>query len=682
MSLVQRAITRLYLGISQQEVSNRIEGQSTNIINMLTDISSGVKRRNPTELVKGSMSVSDRLHYIHSYNRGNDEAYIFLIDGTDSSLKILDSEGNSKTVIIDSGVSAYLSSTLPNQDSFRTLTVGDTTFIVNTTKVCALSSSRDEQFEQNYEHPFYWINKSYDNGADEGYDYNLMTATTNSVKTTTGASNLATSLGADWEARGSIVFSKTARTSTYPFAWSDSYGSQASQGFHGTAQKLADLPNDMSGFEDDYEIILEVTGTDTNNFTNFWVKFVDGVWKETRKPYMQNTINNTTMPIKVVRQADGTFRASFIDYSKRTVGDENTALVPSFIGKTIKDVFFFKNRLCFVANENVIMSEVGNYYNFFPTTVSDVLDSDPIDFSVDSTDVSVLNFAVPFSNQVLLMSESSQFRLQSDTVLSPNNVSVSISTNYDSVTNVRPIGLASSLFFLSKGVNGMSLREYFVDSQSATNIATDVTGHVSKLLPNNIVNMVGNTNENIIFILSSDYPDTLFVYKFYTNGNERLQTAWSKWKFGGSIKNITILDNHLYLLIKRDSSMNLERIDYSSNSNTTEFLDNGSIPYESSLTLSEIVLKDANGKLIQSAKAPLLYKTFQLKSKEGSRYKVQINHKIRDRVVEKYALSDHKFLLQGKTSETELTIVSSDEHPLEFHTATIELNYNLRAKVV
>lgn len=682
MSLIQKAITRLYLGESQQEVSNRIEGQSTKIINMLTDITSGVKRRNPTTLVKDNLGVSDRVHFIHSYNHGVDEEYIFLIDGLSSTLRIFDSAGNEKTLIVDAGVSSYLTSTLANQDSFRALTVGDTTFIVNTTKVCSMSSVRDGRFEQNYEHPFYWISKSYDNGSGTGYDYFLMGQSTNSVRSTNGASQLATALGTEWEAKGSIVFSKAVRNSSYNFTWSDSYGSQASEGFHGTAQKLADLPNDMAGFEDTYEIILEVTGTDTNNFTNFWVKFIDGVWKETRKPYMQNTIDNTTMPIKVIRQSDGTFRASFIDYSKRTVGDENTALEPSFIGKTIKDVFFFKNRLCFVSNENVIMSEVGNYYNFFPTTVSDVLDSDPIDFSVDSTDVSILNYAVPFSNQVLLMSESSQFRLQSDAVLSPNNVSVSISTNYNSVTNVRPIGLASSLFFLSKGVNGMSLREYFVDTQSSTNIATDVTGHVSKLLPNNIINMVGNTNENIIFILSSDKPNTLFVYKFYTNGNERLQTAWSTWEFEGSIKNITILDNRLYLLIKRGLVINLEKIDYSSNANVSSYLDNGSIPYESSLTLSEIVLKDANGKLIQSAKAPLLYKTFQLKSKEGSKYKVRINHKIRDRVVEKFALSDHKFLLQGKTSETELTIASSDDAPLEFHTATIELNYNLRAKVV
>jgi len=681
MSLIQHSISKFYLGMSQQEVSNRIEGQSTDIVNMLTDISTGVKRRSPTELVKSNIISSEGNQFIHSYKRGMEEEYLLIIDGMSSSIQIFDSMGNAKTLVVDSGVETYIASAVSNQDTFRALTVGDTTFLVNTTKECKMSSVIDGSFEQNLQHPFYWVKRSYDNGSGGGYSYNLMGHTATSTSTLTVASTLATSLGTGWEAKGSIVFSTAVRDSSFNFVWSDSYGSQASEGYQGTAQKLSDLPNNMEGFEDTYDIILEVTGTDTNSFTNFWVKYVDGVWRETHKPYLKNTIDSSTMPIKIVRQADGTFRASYIDYSKRTVGDENTALEPSFIGKSIKDVFFFKNRLCFVSDENVIMSEVGSYYNFFPTTVTDVLDSDPIDFAVDSTDVSVLNFAVPFSNQVLLMSESSQFRLQPDSVLSPNNVSVSISTNYNSIVNVRPIGLASSLFFLSKGVNGMSLREYYVDSQSVVNIATDVTGHVSNLLPNNIINMVGSTNENIIFILSGESPNTIYVYKFYTNGNERLQTSWSKWEFGGEVKNITILNNYLYLLIKRGSVINLEKIDYSANSEVTSYLDIGTIPYTSSLTLSEVVLKDNNGRLIQSAKAPLLYKTFQLKSKVGSTYKVSIKHKIRDRVVEKFALSDHKFLLQGKTSETELTVISSDDKPLEFHTATIELNYNLRARV-
>lgn len=397
---------------------------------------------------------------------------------------------------------------------------------------------------------------------------------------------------------------------------------------------------------------------------------------------MKNSIDNTTMPIKLVRQADSTFKASFIDYGERLVGDETTSSEPSFIGKTIKSIFFFKNRLCFVSDENIIMSEVGSYYNFFPTTVTDVLDSDPIDVSVDSNNVSLINHAVPFDNRVILLSSTSQFSLSADKVLSPNDVSIMSTTNYSSSSVVSPIGVGSSLFFLSTTLKGTSLMEYYVNNSQENTVALDVSGHTPEYIPNSIVNMVGNTNQNIIILLSNETPDTLYVYKYYNNGNDRIQTAWSKWVLGGTISNITMLSDYLYIIIDRGTGNKLERIDYSSNSTVSSFLDNGSVSYESSVKLSELVLKDANGKLIQSAKAPLIYRTFQLKSKKNSVYKVSIENKVSSRLVERFALKDNKFLVQGKSNEIDITVRSVDGNPLEFHTYTLEANYNIRSKVI
>lgn len=680
MSLIQKAISSLYLGVSQQETTNRIDGQVSEMINMMPEVSKGVSRRNPTEFL-ASIPVSSSM-FMHSYSRGdNEEEYIIFIDGITSSILVFTSDGVQVPVVLDAGVNAYLAST-NSIASFKALTVGDTTFLINKNKVCQMLNTYDGVAEENYQHPFYWIKRTYDNGSGTGYDYTALTATTNSVKSTTAVSSLATSLGAGWIAQGSILFSTTTRNSSYNFTWSDSYGSQASEGFHGTAQKLADLPNDMAGLDATYNIILEIVGDEQNSFTNFWVRYEDGTWKETRKPYMKNSIDNTTMPIKLVRQADSTFKASFIDYDERLVGDETTSSGPSFIGKTIKSLFFFKNRLCFVSDENIIMSEVGSFYNFFPTTVTDVLDSDPIDVAVDSNNVSLINHAIPFDNNVILLSASTQFSLTADKVLSPNDVSIMSTTNYSSSGIVSPIGVGSSLFFLSTTLKGTSLMEYYVNNSQESTVALDVSGHTPEYIPSSIINMVGNTNQNIIIMLSSESPDTLYVYKYFNNGNDRIQTAWSKWVFGGSISNIAMLSDYLYIIINRGSGNTLERLDYSSNSTVGSFKDNGSIQYESSVKLSELVLKDANGKLIQSAKAPLIYRTLQLKSKRNSVYKVIIENIVANRVVERFALKDNKFLVQGKSNEIVITVKSVDENPLEFHTYTIEANYNIRSKII
>lgn len=677
--LVQKATTSVYRGVSQQDKSNRLEGQVSESINMLHSVERGVSRRNPTEFVGLLNGVSSN-SFIHTYARGDGtEEYIISIDNTTGTISVFDTNGTKKTVNSNVDVATYLQQGIQGIDTYKALTVGDTTFILNKNVVSTMSTIIDGVQDAHKLHPFYWVKRSFDNGAGVGYKYYLNGQTATGTETTDIANSLVTALGVNFKRFGSIVVSKLKPTK---WTWSDSYGSLASEGFWGVADKVTDLPNTMSGAESEYDFIVEIQGDPDNSYNNFWVKYTNDHWKETVKPYLKNRINNKTMPIKLTRIANGTFLAELIDYSPRTVGDEITAVEPSFIGKRISDMFFFKNRFCLLANENVIMSETGAFYNFFPTTVTDVLDSDPIDVSVDSNTVSLLHHAVPFDNKVILLSKEAQFSLQADKVISPNDVSIPNTTNYNTLTNVSPVSLGNSLFFLSDSLKGISLREYYVSTESNSNVAVDVSGHASEYIPSNASKVVGNTNQDIIFIISPDTADTIYVYKFYNDGKDRIQTAWFKWVFSGSISNISILGNYLYILIDRGNGVQLEKLDYSNNSLVTSFKDNGAINYLSAIELSELVLKDREGKTIENARSPLLYKTFQLTSKEGSTYKVNIHNSINDRVVERFALKDNKFLVQGKTSDLSISIQSVDDKLLEFHTYTFEVNYNPRSKLI
>ena len=61
------------------------------------------------------------------------------------------------------------------------------------------------------------------------------------------------------------------------------------------------------------------------------------------------------MPIVIQRTATTTFTVKQFTYADRAVGDDTTNPIPSFVGKRINKVLFFRNRLAFLAGENVIM---------------------------------------------------------------------------------------------------------------------------------------------------------------------------------------------------------------------------------------------------------------------------------------------------------------------------------------
>ncbi|MGL5752324.1 MAG: hypothetical protein ACRCXT_17445, partial [Paraclostridium sp.] len=209
--------------------------------------------------------------------------------------------------------------------------------------------------------------------------------------------------------------------------------------------------------------------------------------------------------------------------------------------------------------------------------------------------------------------------------------------------------------------------------------------HIDGYLPKNINKVIGSTNKDIVMITSSNEPSSVYVYKFYSNGTERVQTAWSKWTFTGEILDMFLMDEYIYFL-KKDSRVtnkwSLERMDYSTNSQVTNFMDAYGTPYISFVELAEVVLQDGNSKIIVNARSPLMYRTIQLISTENSKYQIRVKNKIRERVAKNVSVQDNKILVQGKSNEIDLFIESVDGEPLEFHTYTIELNYNGRAKII
>lgn len=688
MALILENISSLYRGVTKQDQDNRLKGQVTESVNMMHSVEKGITRRNPLELVKESITIANGVGKLHSYARGDgEEEYIMNI--TSNGVEVFSASGVPQTVTYDTGFDKSWFSTNGKRadETFRAITVGDTTFITNRELICAMSNVRSGTENSHLNNPFYWLKRSFDNGDGEGYSYTVNGNTVNSTKTSDGAIALASALnsansgGISWEVHGSVIVGKGKPS---VFDWSDSFGSQASHGFWGVTEKLEDLPSTLSGAEDipNTDFRIEIQGDVNNQYTAYWMKWDGKSWDESREPYQYNTIDKTTMPIRILRQADNSFKVFYNDYDERLVGDSNTASEPSFIGKSISSLFFFKNRLCFLGGENVIMSETGSYYNFFPTTVRDILDSDPIDVAVDSIDVARLQNAVPFNNNVVLFSSNGQFSLTAEKVLSPTDVSITSTTNYNSSTLVSPISLGSSIFFPSETNTGTSVREYYVDASGASNTAVDISAHADGYIPKNIVSLEGNTNNNILFLLSKDDNKSIYIYKYFNDGQERIQTAWFRWVFNDDILGMTLIDKYLYVLQSKLGVTKLSRIDFTSGKLDTVYKDFGTEMYESSVTLSRLTVTDQEGNTVKDSRSPLMYKTFKLTSVEGSTYKVKVDHKIRNRVVEKFAIKDNKFLVKGKSTEVELSILSVDDKPLEFHTYAMEANYNLRSQII
>lgn len=328
----------------------------------------------------------------------------------------------------------------------------------------------------------------------------------------------------------------------------------------GSKQKFSDLPTSGQVNDDVWEIV----GVEASLYDNYYVKWVasKGVWAECLRPSLQPSLDPATMPVALKPKISGGFEIVLVNWVDRLVGDDISAKLPSFVGKQIRDMFFYRNRLGFTSDENVILSRSGDFFNFFVTTARASVDDDPIDVAVSHTKSAIINFAIPFNTVLLLFSDGVQFQLTSQSVLTPKTVNVTQITEFDSRSTVRPVVSGKSLYFAVDRKPWSAIKEYFVEPLTYVNNATDSTAHCPQYIPEGVLQIGTTTAEDIVTVLSETEGNALYVYRYYEDADKnKLQAAWSKWIFGtGTILFHVILDNTLYMVVNRGGVFNIERM--------------------------------------------------------------------------------------------------------------------------
>lgn len=579
--LTTKSIPNLINGVSQQPDSLRYATQCEAQENAYPSIVEGLTKRLPTEHHLNTGITSTGKTFVHTINRDTTERYSVIL--RDDSIQVFDLVNkNAETVDTPDGVT-YLNTS--NADTaFRVITIADVTFIVNTETTIAMASDSTPASVNTYE-ALVFIKQ----GSTGSYEVTVNGTTKTQTATAdynADATSLAASInsisGITATAGGSVIY--VVGTSDFTISSTFTKGTDHIHTFKGSAQRFADLPT----FAKD-GMILKIDGDPTDGIDDYYVKFVttgatgdiaEGTWEECPEPSVASALkfDAATMPHILIRQADSTFvfkKADGVthdgyDYSafkwgERQVGDLLTEPNPSFIGETINDVVLFKNRLGFLASESVIFTEASEFFNFWRTTVIDLLDTAPIDVAVANRRVSILRHGVPLVEKLILFSEDAQFVLQGTTTLTPKTVSIAQTTSYDALRNCEPVISESSIFFPFNRGAYSGVREYYPSSTTENTFnGTDISAHIPKYLVGNIKQMTSATHENVIACLVDGDTDSIYVYNYYDQGNERIQSAWHRFSFGTDVEvlGIDFVDTDLFIVSQRTQGVFIEKLPF------------------------------------------------------------------------------------------------------------------------
>jgi len=317
-------------------------------------------------------------------------------------------------------------------------------------------------------------------------------------------------------------------------------GDTAMTAFQDTVPNVSDLPLQCrNGYK------VRVVNSLDVDVDDMYVEFVTdgsatygpGTWEESNGWGITYELDPLTLPHQLVRQADGSFAFDPITWEDRIIGDLETNPNPSFVGTTINNLFFYRNRLGFLSNDAVILSKAGDYFNFFATTALSVTDDDPIDINASSVKPVNLRFVRPVSVGLVLFSDTEQFILSTDSdILSPRTSKINGLSSYECDGDVEAAALGTSIAFVSKTPLYSRLYEITRVSTTEPPVMVDQTQYVPELVPSTIDSMIASSALSLVS-MGTVGSSTVYQYRFVQQGDQRGANTWYRWDLTGTLLN-------------------------------------------------------------------------------------------------------------------------------------------------
>ena len=583
MPSVTQRISNYLGGVSKQSDDKMLPGQVRECYNGFPDATYGLTKRpgfkHIANLGTGTTYDDAKWFYI---NRDDDEEYVGCIKG--NNIYIWNAlTGAVCTVNYGSGSQNYLNGTKLN---YKLLTVQDTTVVINNgVTVAAQPETTPVPKAQGtlvltgaVPEAKYYITLQ---GIGTSITADSTDATFDDVLTEKGGHNLKDAIDA------LVTAQQNANNSDFTGTWTVTRNGDASLDIKRVVNGVdTSFSLDARGGSSNTDLIAfqnEVSSIGllpTESYHGHTVKIVNtvevlddyhaefnadngvggrGYWEETRAPGVSAGLNNTTMPHELLNTAPNVFMFQPITYQDRLVGDNDTNSHPSFVGEKITAGFFHNNRLGFLSKDNVSMSQSGSYYNFYFETAQTIIDSDPIDISCSSIRPTALHAVIPTAQGVVLFSENQQFVMFSDSgVLTPTLTTIRTLSNYEMDRDIDPVDVGTQINFLSKTPGYSRCFSMVTRGQQEAPQVLDLSRVVKEWISPSIDQMIASP-QNSMIALADQTSNTVYVFRYYSDGEENVMQAWVNWTLPGNTQFMVINSDDMYAVTKQGNQVTLSK---------------------------------------------------------------------------------------------------------------------------
>lgn len=537
MSAFESSYKSLLQGVSQQIPKERLPGQVSAQLNMMSDPVTNLRRRPGTQFIRAdAFGTVDPLKVKSWFTDISGERCHVILNCLTGVVRLYDPEWN---ILHTYAAQTYLQA---EPSEIQAASVGNEFFLCNTTVGPSTSGTLGgPDVAQNGF--FYVVAGSFSRAYTVTITTNLGAATysyTTPSGTTAGdaalsspeyiAQQLTNQINAGSIASAGIVSSyvhvykagttsftiNTSSGSSYVVASKDLYVPQASL-------LPAQLPSSADG------LICRVGALELPQYYKY--VHASTAWLESGAYGSPTSIID--IPLSLFWNGT-TWSMASTAFEGRVSGDSKSNPDPAFIEYGVTGISTCQGRLVILAGPQVCMSSTDNPRRFYRSTITSIVDSDTIGIGSAMNNSAAYRHAIPFQKDLVLFSEAYQALVPTgNTALTPRTATVLPTSGHEVDTTCTPIVIGRTVMYSSPrsetffGVMEMAPSPY-TDSQY---VSQDATPHLPKYMGGRCRFSVASSIAGMALFAPSGDTQSLIVYEYMWDGDNKVQQAWHTWTF-------------------------------------------------------------------------------------------------------------------------------------------------------
>ena len=541
MALFETAYKSLLQGVSQQPPESRLPGQVTAQLNMQSDPMTNVRRRQGFEYVGVKTNTNATTDNIKAFftDIAGVQVHI-LVNTTDGRVSVFN-----KSWTEEPGSplqNNYLKATDPY--SIRVAPVGNELFLANLEKIPSKTNSNDGLNPKKT--AFFYVlagafSKDYSVSINRAgkLPYNVTYTTPDGTGVGDAAKAapeyIANQIKSGIESADSYMIGKIYIDGAYVFidAQVDIVVNSATGKNYLIASKssavldVGELPALLPSAGDGYNCRVGV-----GDFIHYY-RYVksSGEWAEVGEYGGPTAITN--VPISLYWNGTA-WALNTSSFTGRFAGDDTTNPTHEWITYGLTGIGTYQGRFVILSGSMVSLSASDKPRNFYRSTISSIVNSDPIEVGSNANSSAAYEWCLPFQKDLVLFSNSHQAVLPSgNTGVTPATATVVPTSGFAVDTTSSPIIVGRTIMYSKpRSQTFFGLMEMVPSSYTDSQYTSlDVTPHLPRYFGGRCRFSVSSSTANIALFAPSTDKHALIVHEYHWEGDEKIQQSWHQWTF-------------------------------------------------------------------------------------------------------------------------------------------------------